>query len=115
MFMEFITRELYPDELRVLKTLKTQTEKSGSKFKFYHFILATVPGRFLTPLRCVRNDDLPRGGKDRESAALPPIPDPPRLSKRPSFRMEQSEMRNLLKFVLCVSLKYKLILNINIL
>ena len=30
--MEFITREFYPNELRVLKTLKTQTEKSGSKF-----------------------------------------------------------------------------------
>jgi len=37
-------------------------------------------GRFLTPLRCVRNDALPC------------------LSKRLSFRMERSEMRNLLKY-----------------
>jgi len=43
--MDFKTRELYPDELRVLKTLKTQTEKkSGCKIKIYHFVLAVFLG-----------------------------------------------------------------------
>ena len=55
----------------------------------------TIDRRFLTPLRCVRNDALPHGGKNRESSASPTIPDSLCLSKRPSFRMERSEMRNL--------------------
>ena len=43
--MEFKTREVYLDELRLLKTLKTQTEKhGGSKIKFYHYILALFVG-----------------------------------------------------------------------
>jgi len=49
--MEFKIRDLYPDELRVLKRLKTQTEKqSNSKYKYYHFILAIALGAIFTYL-----------------------------------------------------------------
>jgi len=44
-YMEFKTRDLYPNELRVLKRMKTQAEKKGkSKYKFYHFVLLGVLG-----------------------------------------------------------------------
>jgi len=53
--MEFKTREFYPNELRALKTLKTQTEKSSSKFKFYHFFLATFMGIIFAYLATLVN------------------------------------------------------------
>jgi|JI10StandDraft_1071094.scaffolds.fasta_scaffold497876_2 hypothetical protein len=45
MNITFKTRRFYPDELRILKTLKTQKEKeTSSKIKFYHFIIAGLLG-----------------------------------------------------------------------
>ncbi len=42
-------RVFYPDELRILKTLKTQKEKeTTSKIKFYHFLIAGLLGAGLT-------------------------------------------------------------------
>ncbi|MBX3255391.1 MAG: hypothetical protein KF862_14715 [Chitinophagaceae bacterium] len=39
------TRRFYPDELRLLKILKTQKEKEGGgKIRFYHFIIAGLLG-----------------------------------------------------------------------
>jgi len=57
--MKFKTRELYPDELRILKRLKTQTEKeSGSKSKFYcQCILAVFLGIIFTYLARQTNED----------------------------------------------------------
>jgi len=41
----FKARPLYPDELRLLKTLKSQREKGGAgKIKFYHFVIAVLLG-----------------------------------------------------------------------
>ena len=49
MDITFKTRQFYPDELRILKTLKTQKEKqSGSKIKFYHYIIAGLLGAVCT-------------------------------------------------------------------
>lgn len=61
MDIPFKTRPFYPDELRLLKTLRTQKEKEGGgKIKFYHFVIAgllgagctyiatTLPGSFWT-------------------------------------------------------------------
>ncbi|HMT75724.1 MAG TPA: hypothetical protein PKA77_16740 [Chitinophagaceae bacterium] len=49
MDIPFKTRHFYPDELRLLKTLKTQREKeSGGKIKFYHFVIAGLLGAGLT-------------------------------------------------------------------
>jgi hypothetical protein len=49
MDIPFKTRHFYPDELRLLKTLKTQKEKEGSgKIKFYHFVIAGLLGAGLT-------------------------------------------------------------------
>jgi hypothetical protein len=43
------TRQLYPDEQRILKTLKTKKEKKGgSKIKFYHYLIAAVVGAGCT-------------------------------------------------------------------
>ena len=45
----FNTRHFYPDELRLLKALKTQNEREGDgKFKFYHFVIAGLLGSGLT-------------------------------------------------------------------
>jgi hypothetical protein len=57
--MEFKTRELYPDELRVLKTLKTGTEKKyATKLKSRHyFILALFMGIFFAYLASLTNED----------------------------------------------------------
>lgn len=49
MGIPFKTRHFYPDELRLLKTLKTQKEKEGGgKIKFYHFVIAGLLGAGLT-------------------------------------------------------------------
>ena len=49
MDIPFKTRHFYPDELRLLKTLKTQKEKDGDgKIKFYHFVIAGIIGVGLT-------------------------------------------------------------------
>ena len=49
MDIPFKTRHFYPDELRLLKTLKTQKDKEGgSKIKFYHFVIAGLLGAGLT-------------------------------------------------------------------
>ncbi|MBK8088155.1 MAG: hypothetical protein IPK31_09505 [Chitinophagaceae bacterium] len=51
MNIAFKTRQLYLDELRLLKTLKTQKEKEGgSKIKFYHFLIAGLLGAGFTYL-----------------------------------------------------------------
>ncbi len=40
MDIPFKTRHFYPDELRLLKTLKTQKDKEGGgKIKFIHLLL----------------------------------------------------------------------------
>jgi len=45
----FKTRQFYPEEQRLLKTLKTKKEKEGdSKIKFYHFLLAGLLGSSFT-------------------------------------------------------------------
>ena len=49
MDITFKTRHFYPDELRLLRTLKTQKEKqSSSKIKFYHFVIAGLLGAGCT-------------------------------------------------------------------
>jgi hypothetical protein len=49
MDITFKTRPFYPDELRILKTLKTQKEKlRGSKIKFYHYVIAGLLGAGCT-------------------------------------------------------------------
>jgi|SRR5688572_21472746 len=53
----FKTRPFYPDELRLLKTLKTQGEKEGgSKIKFYHFVIAGLLGAGFTNLAALLPD-----------------------------------------------------------
>ncbi|MBL7739272.1 MAG: hypothetical protein JNK14_08625 [Chitinophagaceae bacterium] len=53
----FKTRPFYPDELRLLKTLKTQREKeSGGKIKFYHFVIAGFSGAGFTYLAALLPD-----------------------------------------------------------
>jgi hypothetical protein len=45
MNISYTTRNFHPDELRILKTLKTQKEKETSrKIKFYHFLIAGLIG-----------------------------------------------------------------------
>lgn len=47
----FRTKTFYPDELRLLTTLKTQKEKeSSSKIKFHHFVIAGLLGAGFTYL-----------------------------------------------------------------
>lgn len=49
MNIAFKTRVFYPDELRILKTLKTQKEKeTTSKIKSHHFLIAGLLGAGLT-------------------------------------------------------------------
>jgi hypothetical protein len=49
MDIPFKTRPFYPDELRLLKTLRTQKEKEGGgKIKFYHFVIAGLLGAAFT-------------------------------------------------------------------
>ena len=49
MNIAYKTRSFYPDELRILKTLKTQKEKETIyKIKFYHFLIAGLLGVGLT-------------------------------------------------------------------
>lgn len=53
----FTTRPFYPDELRLLKTLKNQREKEGGgKLKFYHFLIAGLTGAGFTYLAVVLPD-----------------------------------------------------------
>lgn len=42
----YLTREFYPDELRILKTLRTKKgkSKSGQRIKFHYYIVATLSG-----------------------------------------------------------------------
>jgi hypothetical protein len=48
MNINYKTRNLYPKELRLLKTLKTQKEKeTTSRIKFYHFLIAGLVGTGL--------------------------------------------------------------------
>ncbi|MCC6372171.1 MAG: hypothetical protein IT236_14300 [Bacteroidia bacterium] len=57
MEITFKTRNFYPDELRVLKTLKTNKEKQGrSKIKFYHFIIAAFIGAGFTCITTIIPD-----------------------------------------------------------
>jgi hypothetical protein len=59
MDITFKTRQFYPDELRLLKTLKTQKEKEGgSKIKFYHFVIAGLLAAGLTYLTTLIPDSL---------------------------------------------------------
>ena len=49
MDIPFKTRPFYPDELRLLKTLRTQKEKEGGgRIKFYHFVIAGLLGAGCT-------------------------------------------------------------------
>lgn len=49
MNITYKTRNFYPDELRLLKTLKTQKEKETRvKIKLYHFVVAGILGTGLT-------------------------------------------------------------------
>ena len=49
MDIPFKTRLFYPDELRLLKTLRTQKEKKDDgKIKFYHFVIAALLGAGCT-------------------------------------------------------------------
>lgn len=51
MDIPFKTRHFYPDEQRLLKTLRTQKEKEGgSKIKFYYFLVAGLLGAGFTYL-----------------------------------------------------------------
>lgn len=51
MDIQFKTRQFYPDEERLLRTLRNQKEKKdGSKIKFYHFLLAGLLGTGFTYL-----------------------------------------------------------------
>ncbi|MEY5047839.1 MAG: hypothetical protein RLZZ175_1198 [Bacteroidota bacterium] len=57
MTFTYKTRNFYPDELRVLKTLKTQKEKEAkSKIKIYHFLLAGLLGAGLTYITTIIPD-----------------------------------------------------------
>ena len=57
MNITFKTRSFYPDELRILKTLKTKKEKeTTSKIKFYHFLIAGLLGVSLTYITTIIPD-----------------------------------------------------------
>ena len=59
MDIPFKTRHFYPDELRLLKTLKTQKEKEGgSKIKLYHFVIAGLLGVGFTYITTIIPDSL---------------------------------------------------------
>lgn len=51
MSISYTTRNLYPAELKLLKSLKSRQEKEGrNKIKFYHFIIAGLLGTACTYL-----------------------------------------------------------------
>jgi hypothetical protein len=57
MDLQFKSRQFYPDELRLLKNLKTQKEKEGGvKIKFYHFVIAGLSGSAFTYLATLLPD-----------------------------------------------------------
>jgi hypothetical protein len=57
MNIAFKTRNFYPDELRILKTLKTQKEKeTSSKIKYYHFLIAGLIGASFTYVTAIIPD-----------------------------------------------------------
>jgi hypothetical protein len=57
MNIAYKTRNFYPDELRILKTLKTQKEKETiSKIKFYLFLIAGLLGAGLTYVTAIIPD-----------------------------------------------------------
>lgn len=57
MNIAYTTRNFHPDELRILKTLKTQKEKeTSSKIKFYHFLIAGLLGAGLTYITTIIPD-----------------------------------------------------------
>ena len=54
----FKSRPFYPDEIRLLKTLKTQKEKEGIvKIKFYHFLIAGLLGAGFTYITTLLTND----------------------------------------------------------
>ena len=59
MDISFKTRHLYPDELRRLKNLKTQTERNNNvKIKFYYFVLAGLLGAGCTYIAIFTHDNV---------------------------------------------------------
>lgn len=57
MEITFNTRNFHPNELRLLKTLKSKKEKeSGTKIKFYHFAIAIVLGAVCTYITTIIPD-----------------------------------------------------------
>src|SRR5690554_2843518 len=57
MTLTYKTRNFYPDELQLLKTLKTQKEKEGSgKIKLYHFLVVGFLGASLTYITAIIPD-----------------------------------------------------------
>jgi len=57
MDLEYHTRDFYPDELSILKTLKRKKEKEEvSKIKLYHFLIAGLFGAGLTYITAVIPD-----------------------------------------------------------
>ena len=57
MDIPFKTRPFYPDELRLLKTLRTKKEKEGGgKIKFYHFVIAGLFGAGCTYIAAILPD-----------------------------------------------------------
>ncbi|WP_026903421.1 hypothetical protein [Pedobacter glucosidilyticus] len=57
MNIAYKTRNFYPYELRILKTLKTQKEKeTSSKIKFYHYLIAGLLGASLTYVTAIIPD-----------------------------------------------------------
>ncbi len=57
MKIQFKTRNFYPDELRLLKKLKSQKEKAiPSKMRYYHFIIAGILGVGFTYITTIIPD-----------------------------------------------------------
>ncbi|AYL95607.1 hypothetical protein [Mucilaginibacter celer] len=57
MSIPFKTRELYPEEVRLLKTFKAQRETDGfSKIRYYHFLIAALLGGCFTYLAVLTQD-----------------------------------------------------------
>jgi hypothetical protein len=57
MDLPFKSRHFYPDELRILKALKTQKEKEGgSKIKFHHFAIAGLLAAGFTYIATILPD-----------------------------------------------------------
>jgi hypothetical protein len=51
------TRQLYPHEQRLLKTLKVKMNKEGSRIKYYHFLIAGLLGIGFTYLAIIIKTD----------------------------------------------------------